>query len=86
VPLPVAPAAPVPLRPAARSRRFSDRRKRHQVVRFDRRGPAPVTPLQLEPVRELRAGRTKEHVVVHFEAKPHGRRDPGWEVLNEVEA
>jgi cellulose synthase/poly-beta-1,6-N-acetylglucosamine synthase-like glycosyltransferase len=86
VPLRVAPAAPVPLRPAAQSRRFSNRRTRHQVVRFDRRGPAPLEPLKLEPVRELRAGRTKDHVVVHFEAKPHGRRDPGWEALNEVEA
>jgi hypothetical protein len=82
----VAPAAPVPLEPAARSRRFAGRRQRHQVVRFDRRGPAPVEPLELEPVRELRAGRTKEHVVVHFEPKQEGARDPGWEALNEVEA
>jgi hypothetical protein len=82
----VAPAAPVPLEPAAQSRRFAGRRKRHQVVRFERRGPAPVVPLELEPVRELRAGRTKEHVVVHFEPKRQGTGDPGWEVLNEVEA
>jgi hypothetical protein len=25
-------------------------------------------------------------VVVHFEAKSHGRRDTAWEGLNEVEA
>jgi hypothetical protein len=86
VPLPVTPAAPVPLRPAADSRRFPNRRKRHQVVRFDRRGPAPVEPLHLEPVRELRSGRTGEHVIVHFEPKRHRAGDPDWEVLNEVEA
>jgi hypothetical protein len=74
--LPVNPAPPVPFQP------YADRRKRHQVVRFDRRALAPAAPTELEPVRELRAGRSKEHVIVHFEPKP---RDE-WEVLNEVEA
>ena len=77
VPLPAPPAAPVPLRPAAHSRRFADRRKQHQVVRFDRRpapAPAPVAdhpPARereaAEPVRELTKGRRKHHVVVRFD-------------------
>jgi hypothetical protein len=68
VPAPLPPAPePVPFRPAAR--RFQDLRKRHQVLRFDRRPARPVAPIAIEPVRELRAGRGKDHVVVHFEPK-----------------
>jgi cellulose synthase/poly-beta-1,6-N-acetylglucosamine synthase-like glycosyltransferase len=68
LPEPVQPLPePVPFQPAAK--RSPDRRKRHEVVRFDRRRMRAALPVELEPVRELRAGHTKEHVVVHFEPK-----------------
>jgi hypothetical protein len=35
-------------------------------------------------MRELRAGRSKEHVIVHFEPRRRGTGE--WEIIGEVEA
>lgn len=82
-PVPDLPREPVrepPLAPVA-----VERRKRHEVVRFERRVAAGA-----QPVRELRPGRRKNHVVVRFDA-PHGHQfgehsEPAWQVFDQAEA
>jgi cellulose synthase/poly-beta-1,6-N-acetylglucosamine synthase-like glycosyltransferase len=87
IPLRPVPAPPLPdLPPAAATH---ERRKRHQMVRFDRRGEHRP----LEPVRDLAHGRRKDHVVVRF-APPQGSREPieetepdlAWQMFDEAEA
>jgi hypothetical protein len=59
-----------------------ERRKRHQVVRFDRRAPAA-------PVGELRRGAAKDHVVVRFEhshQQPHPEPHAEWQLFGQAEA
>jgi hypothetical protein len=81
----------VPLEPAA-AEPVHDRRRQHQVVRFERReaphgAPEPVN--DLEPVRELRQGRRKNHVVVRFEQAHDGSNaaEPdGWQLFDQAEA
>jgi hypothetical protein len=49
----------------------TERRKRHRSLRFGGRAPVVPAPgpVTLGPVSELRTGRGKEHLVVHFEHK-----------------
>jgi hypothetical protein len=85
---PVAAEAPSPLP-------NHERRKRHQVVRFERRTPAHAGPAEQphesHPVRELKPGRRKNHVIVRFGA-PQGHEphpEPGaaeWQLFDQVEA
>jgi cellulose synthase/poly-beta-1,6-N-acetylglucosamine synthase-like glycosyltransferase len=71
-----------------------ERRKRHQAVRFERRGTATAERHQTgdhppaEPVRELRRGGGKDHVVVRFEQPHHPQPEPDaeWQVFDQVEA
>jgi cellulose synthase/poly-beta-1,6-N-acetylglucosamine synthase-like glycosyltransferase len=55
----------------------TERRKRHRSLRFGRRAPIVPAPgpVTLGPARELRGGRGKEHVVVHFEHKQQAAND-----------
>ena len=84
----------------ARSWQERGRRKRHQVVRFDRRievaaqqrRPDERRPDEPQPVRELKRGRRKNHVVVRFEP-PQGhqfgqRPEPAseWQLFDQAEA
>jgi hypothetical protein len=95
-PVPDLPREPVreePLEPVA-----VERRKRHEMVRFDRRVKltrdrhGAVERTTSSPVRELRSGRRKNHVVVRFDAPD--RRQPGehpeqehaWQVFDQAEA
>jgi len=85
-----------PLKPVATERwpAERDRRKDHKVVRFDRRVPAtaqhhdagPHAPA--EPVRELRRGRGKHHVIVRFGAPTgqHPEPDVQWQLFDQAEA
>jgi cellulose synthase/poly-beta-1,6-N-acetylglucosamine synthase-like glycosyltransferase len=83
LPLPDLPAAAAPVR-------SDERRKRHQVVRFERR--REHRPLQ--PVREVAHGRRKDHVVVRFAPPPQGSPEPvhdtepdlAWQMFDEAEA
>jgi len=92
-PVPDLPPEPVreePLAPVA-----VERRKQHQVVRFDRR--AKLVRDRVErvangalPVRELKPGRNKNHMVVRFDP-PQGHRfgehdPPEWQVYEQAEA
>jgi cellulose synthase/poly-beta-1,6-N-acetylglucosamine synthase-like glycosyltransferase len=73
-----------------------ERRRRHEVVRFERRASAAQQrgdhrPHQ--PVREVAAGRRKNHVVVRFAPAHEGREQPAgtepdlvWQMFDEVEA
>jgi hypothetical protein len=75
-----------------------EHRKRHEVVRFDRRAKLTRDPhgaverTTSGPVRELRPGRRKDHVVVRFD--PPERHHPGehpeqehaWQVFDQAEA
>jgi hypothetical protein len=94
-PVPDLPREPVreqPLDPAA-----FGRRKRHQVVRFDRRTTltrdrhGAVERTASGPVRELRLGRRKNHVVVRF-GPPQGHQfgehpeQESWQVFDQAEA
>jgi len=94
-PVPDLPREPVreqPLEPAA-----FERRKRHEVVRFDRRTTltrdrhGAVERTTTGPVRELRPGRGKNHVVVRF-GPPQGHRfgeqpeQESWQVFDQAEA
>ena len=87
-PVPDAPREP------ARRERLAPAAKTHKVVRFERRTPEPVPRREpeyqgpVEPVRELRPGRSKQHVVVRFEAG-HPRRtesELAWQVFDQIEA
>jgi hypothetical protein len=87
IPLRPAPVVPLPDLPAAEAPRAP--RKRHQVVRFERRREhRPV-----EPIRELAYGRRKDHLVVRF-APPTGSVEPvhetepdlAWQMFDEAEA
>ena len=93
-PAPHAPLKPVAAEPAWPAR---ERRNRHQVVRFDQRtmltrdehGAVERVPNDAG-VRELKAGRRKNHVVVRFDP-PAGRRlghtpEPEWQVFDQAEA
>jgi hypothetical protein len=83
IPLRPVPDLPLPDLPAAAAPR-----KRHQVVRFGRRGERRP----LEPMRELAHGRRKDHVVVRF-APPQGSTQPvhdtepdlAWQMFGEAE-
>ncbi|MEA2361614.1 MAG: hypothetical protein QOD71_759 [Thermoleophilaceae bacterium] len=105
VPLPVpheplepAAEAPVPVphpHPARSWPTERERRKRHQVVRFERREPSRRRPAEPphepQPVRELKPGRRKNHVIVRFEAPqahgPHPEPDAAsWQLFDQVEA
>jgi cellulose synthase/poly-beta-1,6-N-acetylglucosamine synthase-like glycosyltransferase len=91
--LPPEPAPAEPLAPAA-----VERRKQHQVVRFDRRAKMVrdrhVSAERLAngavPVRELKPGRNKNHVVVRFDppqGHQFGEHDlPEWQVFDQAEA
>jgi hypothetical protein len=87
IPLRPVPALPLPDLPAAAAPR--ERRKRHQMVRFERRREHRP----LEPVREFAHGRRKDHVVVRF-APPQGSPVPvqdtepdlAWQMFGEAEA
>jgi hypothetical protein len=95
-PVPDLPREPVreePLEPAAH-----ERRKRHEVVRFDRRATlthdrhGAVERTTTGPVRELKQGRRKHHVVVRFDP-PQGHRfgapseqEDTWHVFDHAEA
>ncbi|MEA2418239.1 MAG: hypothetical protein QOE60_445, partial [Thermoleophilaceae bacterium] len=83
---------PVPVLP--RERVASERRTRHEVVRFERRvALTPDRQVAVEhsqPVRELKPGRRKNHVVVRFDP-PQGHQfgeqtEPGWQVFDQAEA
>jgi hypothetical protein len=71
-----------------------ERRKRHQVVRFERRGAGVAEHREAadhsaaDPMRELRRGRGKDHVVVRFEQPHHPRPEPEpeWQIFDRVEA
>jgi cellulose synthase/poly-beta-1,6-N-acetylglucosamine synthase-like glycosyltransferase len=86
--LPPEPERHEELRPVA------ERRRQHQVVRFDRRAPAPAERRQhgqhapAEAVRELRRARGKNHVIVRFESPSHERREPDveWQLFDQAEA
>jgi cellulose synthase/poly-beta-1,6-N-acetylglucosamine synthase-like glycosyltransferase len=95
-PVPDLPREPVPeqpLEPAA-----FGRRKRHEVVRFDRRATltrdrhGAVERTTTGPVRELRPGRRKDHVVVRFDAPQghqfgeHAEQGHAWQVFDQAEA
>jgi cellulose synthase/poly-beta-1,6-N-acetylglucosamine synthase-like glycosyltransferase len=90
-PKPVAEPRPVRLHvvpgPPALATPQVERRKHHQVVRFERRREHRP----LEPVRELARGRRKDHVVVHF-AQPERAHQPeqegelAWQMFGEAEA
>jgi len=93
-PVPDLPPEPVreePLAPAA-----VERRKEHQVVRFDRRTALVRDRLERVanaagvPVRELKRGRRKNHVVVRFDppqGHQFGEHDvPEWQVYDQAEA
>ncbi|MBA3263615.1 MAG: hypothetical protein H0T69_14315, partial [Thermoleophilaceae bacterium] len=91
----LAPVAAEPLPQPARSWPAErERRKRHQVVRFDRRAVADHRSAESahepQPVRELKPGRRKNHMVVRFEAPqghgPHPEPDPAWQLFGQVEA
>jgi cellulose synthase/poly-beta-1,6-N-acetylglucosamine synthase-like glycosyltransferase len=107
-PVPDLPQVPVreePLEPVVAEAAHSwprerERRKRHQVVRFDsrtalsrdRHGAVERTPNGPQPVRELKPGRRKNHVIVRFEP-PHGHQfgerpgqEPAWQVYDQAEA
>jgi hypothetical protein len=89
--LPHEPARRERLKPVAAERWPADgeRRKRHQVVRFDRRGTATAEHHPpAEPLRDLRRGRGKDHVVVRFAQPPHHEPQPDaeWHVFDRVEA
>ena len=99
---------PVPDQPRepVRRERLAPAAKNHEVVRFERRTPEPVhhrVPERVgpvEPVRELRPGRRKHHVVVRFESTQRGTSDGGqprsagpgaesdlaWQVFDQIEA
>jgi hypothetical protein len=95
-PVPDLPREPVreePLEPAA-----FERRKRHEVVRFDRRimltrdRHGAVERTTTGPVRELRPGRRKNHLVVRFDP-PQGHRfgehpeqEQRWQIFDQAEA
>jgi hypothetical protein len=94
-PVPDLPREPVreqPLDPAA-----FGRRKRHEVVRFDRRTTltrdrhGAVERTTSGPVRELHPGRRKNHLVVRF-GPPQGHRfgehseEESWQVFDQAEA
>jgi cellulose synthase/poly-beta-1,6-N-acetylglucosamine synthase-like glycosyltransferase len=93
-PAPHAPLKPVAAEPAWPGR---ERRTRHQVVRFDRRtqltrdehGAVERVPNDAG-VRELKAGRRKNHVVVRFDApqghSPGHSPEPEWQVFDQAEA
>jgi hypothetical protein len=95
-PVPDLPPEPIreePLAPVA-----VDRRKQHQVVRFDRRttfvrdrhGAVERVANGSVPVRELTPGRRKNHVVVRFDppqGHQFGQHDtPEWQVYDQAEA
>jgi Glycosyl transferase family group 2 len=95
-PVPDLPREPVreePLTPAA-----FERRKRHEVVRFDRRVTltrdrhGAVERSTTGPVRELRQGRRKNHVVVRFDPPQghqfgeHPEQAQAWQVFDQAEA
>jgi cellulose synthase/poly-beta-1,6-N-acetylglucosamine synthase-like glycosyltransferase len=94
-PVPDLPREPVreePLEPAA-----FERRKRHEVVRFDRRAMSrdrhgAVERSTTGPVRELRPGRRKNHVVVRFDPPQghqfgeHPEQEQSWQLIDQAEA
>ena len=107
VPAPDLPRVPVreePLMPvaaeAARSWPERGRRRLHQVVRFDRlievaaqqRRPAERRPDEPQPVRELKRGLRKHHVVVRFQppqGHQFGQRPESaseWQLYDQAEA
>jgi hypothetical protein len=61
-------------------------------VRFDRRAPAASerhhAAHESQPVRELKPGRRKNHVVVRFEQPVGGQPGPdtAWHVFDQAEA
>jgi hypothetical protein len=65
-----------------------ERRKEHQVVRFDRRRAAHQRAS--DPVRELARGRHKDHVIVRFApthpAPTEAEPNLAWQMFGEVEA
>jgi len=89
-PVPDLPPEPVreePLAPVA-----VERRKHHQVVRFDRRTAIVRDRVAngVLPVREFKRGRRKNHVVVRFDP-PQGHQfgqqePPEWQVYDQAEA
>jgi hypothetical protein len=100
VPVPAQPLEPAAAEPARSWPPERDRRFRHQVVRFDRRiafsrdrhGAVERAPNGPQPVRELKPGRRKNHVMVRFEP-PQGHQfgqqpgpEPEWQLYDRVEA
>jgi cellulose synthase/poly-beta-1,6-N-acetylglucosamine synthase-like glycosyltransferase len=70
-----------------------ERRRQHQMVRFERRAPAKPRRDHQPPVRELAPGRRKDHVVVRFAQtqrtrQPVGDSEPdlAWQMFGEAEA
>jgi cellulose synthase/poly-beta-1,6-N-acetylglucosamine synthase-like glycosyltransferase len=68
-----------------------DRRKEHQVVRFERRRDHQRRERRrAEPVRELASGLHKDHVIVRFEPHRPGpaevEPDLAWQLFGEAEA
>jgi hypothetical protein len=74
-----------------------ERRKRHEVVRFDRRGltrdrHGAVERTATGPVRGLTQGRRKNHVVVRFDPPrghqfgEHAEHEQPWQVFDQAEA
>jgi hypothetical protein len=95
-PVPDLPREPVreePVQPAA-----FGRRKRHEVVRFDRRTTltrdrhGALERTTTGPVRELREGRRKNHVVVRFDPPQghqfgeHAEPEQPWQIFDQAEA
>jgi cellulose synthase/poly-beta-1,6-N-acetylglucosamine synthase-like glycosyltransferase len=66
-----------------------ERRKRHQVVRFERRGTGHGRR-SAEPIRDLARGRRKDHVIVRFDPdRPRAidhEPEPAWQLFDEAEA
>jgi cellulose synthase/poly-beta-1,6-N-acetylglucosamine synthase-like glycosyltransferase len=102
--LPRVPAREEPLKPvaaeAARSWPERERRRLHQVVRFDRRIAVAAEqhrsderrPDEPQPVRELKRGFRKHHVIVRFDP-PRGHQfgqrpgsAPEWQLYDQAEA
>ena len=89
---PVEPLRDEPLQPVA-----SERRKRHEVVRFERRGltrdgHGAGERTTTGPVRELRQGRRKSHMIVRFDSPQdhefgeHSELEQAWQVFDQAEA
>jgi len=85
---------------AARSWPERERRRLHQVVRFDRRIAVAAEqhrsderrPDEPQPVRELKRGFRKHHVIVRFDP-PRGHQfgqrpgsAPEWQLYDQAEA